>query len=298
MQVIYADILFIINIYITYLLLLLTSLITKTPAERLRLVASSFFSGAYSLVILVPNITDTAISLSRIPAMAVILLISFKVINKRHFLKLAAAFLAVNFAFFGVMFCLWYFFSPRGMYFNSGIVYFDIDAFTLLILTALCYFILKTADSIISLKAPKNTIYDLEITVGKKKYVCRSFLDTGNNLKDYFTSYPVIVVNRDVLKEILPEDFSDEKSLIKSQLKFRFILCSGIGEKKLLPAFLPEKVKISSLKSSFETERVIVAVTEKTIKNGEYGAILPWLLFQNKQYEKGESHAEKITQSH
>lgn len=297
MQVIYADILFILNVYITYGLLLLTGYIAKSEIKRLRLLLSSVLSGFYSLIILVPDISDTVIALSRIPSCIVIVLAAYKVFNKRHFLRLVAVFLIVNFVFAGLMFALWYFLYPKNMYFNNGIVYFDINAVTLIVLTTVCYLSLKLLHKIIGAKVPLNTVYNLQIFVSEKVFSCRCFLDTGNSLKDVFTGYPIIVVSEEVLKDFLPLNIFDEKSLSCCEPKIRFIVCSTATKDGLLPSFKPEKVKISSLKGSFETDRVIVAVTKRKLKNGEFGAILPFDLFSNRTSERGELYAEK-TVSH
>lgn len=295
MQVIYADVLFVINLYITYGLLLLTGIITKSSSKRLRLLLSSCFSGFYSLIILVPDISDTVVAVTRIPACLIIVLLAFSFSNKKHFLRLVVGFLAVNFVFAGLMFAMWYFFYPRGMYYNNGVVYFDIDTVSLIVLTAVCYAALKAGEYLLRLKAPSNTIYDLKIYVLGKVYSCRSFLDTGNGLKDHFTGYPVIIVNEASFKEILPEDVFDESKLSESRLKFRFIVCSGISGTGLLPSFTPEKVTISSFKESFETSDIVIAVTKTKIKNGNFDAVLPSDIFINQTSERGEKYVQKTT---
>ncbi len=282
MQVIYADILFVLNVYITYALLLLTSLLTRTRGKRLRLLLASLLSGGYSLVLLFPEIGDTVIAFSRVPALFIILLIAFKPVNRRHFLNLSVGFLGVNFAFFGLMFLLWFFFSPEGMYFNSGIVYFNIDALSLIILTAVCFFVLKFFEKLLRLKAPANTIFDLSVLAFGKEYKCRAFLDTGNSLVDGFTSFPVIVMNSEVIP-VPSEEFN-----------FRYIVCRGIGGESLLRAFRPTAVEVRSLKSFFKTDEVLIAVTNEKIKGGSFGAILPTGVFYYRENIKGESYAQEI----
>ncbi len=291
MRIIYADILFVLNVYITYGILLLTSLISKTSVSRLRLLLSSLLSGLYSLIILVPDISESLVAFSRIPVCFLLILVGYRVINKRHLLRLIVSFFGVNFAFAGLMFALWYFFSPQNMYYNNGIVYFDIDAVTLVVLTAVCWVLLKGICKVLSFKSPHNTVYDLHIYYKNKEFLCKSLLDTGNSLTDPFTSYPVIIVNRSVFSSIFGENLLDEKFL--SENKFRFIVCSTIGSDGLLPCFKPQKVKISSLDGSFETDRAVVALTEKKLKNGDFDAILSPDLFVNQKCERGDSYAQK-----
>lgn len=281
MQVIYADILFIINLYITYALLLLTAFITKTSFKRVQFLISSALSGLYSMIILTPHISEIIISISRIPAMVIILLIAFKCKDKRHLFKLSVCFFAVNIGFAGIMFLMWYFFSPQNMYFNNGIVYFDISAIKLVIMTAVCYFLLKLISKILSFKVPSDTVMDLKVTVGEEEFNLRSFLDTGNNLKDPFSGYPVIIANCEKLKGIIPENVTDESIIKDGTVRIRFIVCSTVSGEGILPAFMPDTVKITGIRQSFETQKVIVAVTNRRLKNGDYDAILPSGLLSN-----------------
>ena len=293
MQIIYADILFILNLYITYALLLLTSFLTRAAAKRLRLLLASVISAGCTLVILIPNIDEKVIALSRFPILFLLVWVAFSFANLRNFIRLSVCFFAVNLIFAGLMFFLWYFLSPENMYYNNGIVYFDISAAQLLITTAVCYFLLKGAHKFISLKTPSDTVFDLEIFVCGKRYYCKSLLDTGNTLTDPFSGYPVIIVNHDVIKEIKLPDLNNPDAVCDTDLKFRYVVCSTLSGDGVLPAFKPQKVIISAFKRSFETDRVVVAVTERKLKNGAFGAILPCTLPFDKTNERGVIYAEK-----
>ena len=294
MQVIYADILFIINLYITYALLLFTCLLTRSTVKRSRLLLSSVISAVYSLIILVPSASDALIALSRIPALFFIIIVAFRKQKPKQLLKLYVSFITVNLLFAGLMLLLWYFISPSDMYYNSGIVYFNIGVSELLITTAVCYFILKGVHKLISFKTPSDTVFDLEIFVDGKSYYCKSLLDTGNMLKDTFSGLPVIVVNRKVLKCLSVPDITDIDSAYASTLRFRLVVCSTVSGEGVLPAFRPEKVRISTFKSRFETDRVVIAVTDRNLKNGIFGAILPCSLSFEQKEERGDNYAEKI----
>lgn len=295
MRVIYADILFIINLYITYFLLLFTCLVTKSTVKRVRLLLSSIISAFYSLIILLPGINDTVIALSRIPALALIILISFRRQGAKQMLKLFLSFLLVNISFAGLMLLLWVFGKPSNMYFNSGIIYFDIGVTQLIVTTAVCYFVLKAVHKLICFKTPSDTMYDLEIFFDDKRYFCKSLLDTGNTLTDSFTGSPVIVVSKEVLKGLTLPDLNNSDTLTDYSVKFRFILCNTVSGDGILPAFKPQKVRISAFKGSFETDRVMIAVTERRLKNGAFGAILPCTLPIRQTKERGAIYEKENT---
>lgn len=207
--------------------------------------------------------------------MVIILFVAFNCKEKGHFFKLSVGFFSVNLGFAGLMFLMWYFFSPQNMYFNNGIVYFNISAVKLVTMTAVCYFLLKLISKILSFKVPTDTVFDLKVTVGDEEFHLRSFLDTGNNLKDPFSGYPVIIANSEKLKGIIPESVTDESITEEGKVRLRFIVCSTVSGEGILPAFVPDKVKIAGVRRSFETQEVVVAVTKRKLKNGNYDAILP-----------------------
>lgn len=289
-QIIYVDVLVIINIYINYGLLLLTCFFCKYRANRLKLLLSALFGGIYSLIIAVPQISDFIIGVSRIPALIIMVLLAFGYSNKFQFFKMILSFLGVNFIFIGVMFLLWFFISPDNMYFNSGIVYFNIDTLTLLILSVVSYALIKFIGFITKNKVPAKTVYDLEITIDANKFRCRAFYDTGNNLTDPFSSEGVIIVSYDILKSILSEDiFSD---ISKCEYKLNLIPVKSVGGTRLLPLMRTDNITVSDYKSTIKLPRALIAVCKEKIHSGEFGALLYNGVFENNNYEKGEENVQ------
>ncbi len=272
-EVIYADVLVALNIYVTFALLSLTGIICRKKRTALRIIIASVISGLYSLIILLPVSAHTLTSITRIPFALVVVLTGFGFASKREFLRLSLCFFAVSFAFAGLMFFLWHFFSPKGMYYSNGIVYFDIDTLTLVLLTALCYCVLSFCNRYIRSRAPYNTIYDCDIYVAGESFCCHSFLDTGNSLKDPFTGNDVLIVTREKVSSILPQ--SDDELTGKAGISFRFIPCQAVTGEKMLLSFKSDRVHMKSLKADFVLENITVAVTDGKIKGGAFDAILP-----------------------
>ncbi len=286
-RVIYADVLVIINIYITYGLLSLTAIFCKKQKSRPRVLVSSVLSGFYALIILIPNISDTVISLSKLAFSALMLLIAFGRMNKKQFFKAYLTFFLVNFVFGGLMLALWLFVMPKGMYYNSSIVYFEIDTVTLLLLTLVCYFVLSFLDRFVRHKSPADTVYDCKIHALGKSYFCHCFLDTGNSLTDCYTGSPVVIVSRDVFSDAVPEN------PFESKLKFRLIPCSTVSQEGMLYAFTSEKIEIRGLKNSCSLNNITVALTHSKIRQGNYDGILPCDIFENSLNEREKEYAHK-----
>ena len=160
---IYADVLVVINIYITYGLLYLTSCFSSARLGRGRMLIASVVSGLYSLIIIVPDITDGIIGVSKLIFSLVLLRIAFGRVSRKQYIRLIPIFFCVNFAFAGIMLALWLFVAPRGMYYNNSIVYFDIDTVTLLILTFVCYAVLSLVHRFTQSRVPTDTVYECRI---------------------------------------------------------------------------------------------------------------------------------------
>ena len=286
--VIYADVLFILNTYITYAILLLTGLFLQASPKRLRLLFASIIGGFASLLILIPQVSDTFLGVVRLVLCLGLPLVSFSYKGIRVLIRQMTVFLIINFIFAGIMFALWYFVNPKAMYYNTGIVYFDIDAMSLIVITAVCYFTVKLFSRITRQRAPKNTIYDVYITIENEELYLKGFLDTGNCLKDPFTSSDVIIADRRALQKYFPLK-QDMNSIIESSsLKIRYLPCTTVSGSSLLPVFRCDKVKIKGIESEFCCKDVIIAVSDKQIKNGEFQALLPAGIFLN----KGEDYEE------
>ncbi len=285
MQVIYADVLVIINIYITYIILMLTSAFGGVKRNAGRLAVASVLSGLYSLIILVPDVSNTVISITRMFFSFFMLFIAFGRVSRKSFLRLAAAFFAVNFAFAGVMLALWLFVSPEGMYYNSSVVYFDIDTGTLIILTVVCYFALSLISRFIQKRVPRDSVYDCVIYAADRQFHCHCFLDTGNSLKDCYTGSSVIIINKDILSSVTGDN------PLESRLKIRLIPHCTVSGEGMLYAFTSEKAEIKGLTKSCTVKNVTVALTEEKIRGGGFDGILPWDIFENTTDEREKNHA-------
>ena len=290
--VIYADVLFILNTYITYAILILTALFLHISPSRLRVLLGSVIGGGASLIVLLPFADEGILGLVRLVLCLILPLVSFSFNGIKPLVKQVAVFLTVNFLFAGIMLGLWYFVSPTAVYYNTGIVYFDIDALSLVVLTAVCYFAVRIFRGIIDLKAPKNTLYDVYVTIRGEEFYLKGFLDTGNNLKDPFTGSDVIIVSRCAMEKYFPIGEDMSRIIESSPLKIRYLPCKTVSGNKLMPAFRCDKVRIKGVASDFIQKEAVIGVSVEKIKNGDFQALLPSGIFQNNISDKGVDYEE------
>ncbi len=287
-QTIYVDVLVIINIYINYGMLLLTAFSRRMTPERLKILLASLFGGIYSLIIICPGISDATISLSRIPALFLMVFLAFGFGNIKEYGKSVLIFLGINLIFAGAMLLLWFFVCPQNMYFNGGVVYFNIDALTLVLLTVGAYMLIRFISMFTESKVPDSLVYNMELCFSGESFFCRGFYDSGNCLRDPFSGEGVIVVCIDVVKDTVSEKIFDNLELWKGEINFKLIPVKSLSGTGLLPSFRADRVKIKGIETELTLEGPVIALCREKICGGEYGALLYSAVFDNISERKGE----------
>ena len=143
------------------------------------------------------------------------------------------------------------------MLYNNGIVYFDIDITFLVICSVIAYVVITLISKFTDKKAPKSKEYYIKIHTDKKTISCQSLMDTGNNLREPFSNYPVIMMDKNVLYDLFDE--TD---------KMRLIPVSTVSGETLLKAYRPKLIEIGY----YKTDKVYIA--ESLAPLDEYKIIL------------------------
>lgn len=258
MNVIYVDILFIINFFITFFLLLVTGKIAKRNEKLWRTVLASFIGGVYSLVILWDELNFAVSCLGKLAAAMVIVLAAFRLKGFKTYIKEVLIFFFVNLLFVGIIVGLWFLFKPNGVVINNSTVYFNVSAKLLLITALAAYLISVVIIRIYNNKTAVKELYSVTVYLNENKIKFFAFADSGNNLKEPFSDFPVIV--------------ADDK-LFQNVTCHRLIPFSSVGGEGVLSAFKPDAVEISSSLGTVQINDVYIALSN-SVKKGEYQGIL------------------------
>lgn len=266
--VIYADILIVINIIVNYLLLRATAAITGCNFKPTRFLLSACAGGIFSLIIFVDNITFILNLAIKTVFLSAMVLIAFGAKSLKTFLKCFGAFFLANFAFAGIMLGFTVALSPNAAIYKNGVVYFDINIFTLTITSVICYAVLNLISRFTKSRIPQKNIFPIRITYGGKTVEGKALFDTGNTLCDCFSGKPAIITEKDFISLLC------ENTEITDMKNFRLIPFTTIKNGGALPAFLADKAAVMDKGKWIEADNVYIAVTEKKIISGGYSALL------------------------
>ena len=122
-----------------------------------------------------------------------------------------------------------------------------------------------------------------------KSVCCRAFYDTGNNLRDAFTSYPVVVADRQTVQKLFDCEISLESTKDGVPV-FRPIFCSTVASDDMLLSFKADKIFVRGVNTRFYNDRVYIAVSDNMLKNKDYSALLGSGVFENRINEKGDNY--------
>lgn len=288
----YVDVLLVENFIINFLILNITSRFSKIKTTRGKLIIGSAFGALYVLIVFFPSLKIFFTLSMKIAVSILMIIIVFTPEKFREFFKVLSIFYIISFAFGGAAFSLFYFIGDGNVL--NGVFYIKDFPLSLLITAfALGYMLLTFCFGYIHKKIlNEGLIFDVTIEIDCKKAELCAILDTGNNLKDPISDFPVIVAEYGAIKEILPHElsviFNDDRNEIDFQqlyntlgntdliVRIRLIPFSSLGkENGMLVGIKPDIVKLKGKKHNKEVKDVIIGVYKKRIsQNGEYKALL------------------------
>ncbi len=281
-QIVYADVLFVTNMLITYLLLSLAASVFSAKKSIVRMILASATGGIFSFYILAPEQHFLITMFIKLSFSAVIIFTAFKIRSLRQFFKLILGFYAVSFAFAGVMIAVWILVKPQGMLINNSTVYFNVSVPLLIVTCAVCYAVIWLVQSAVSKRVPKNSVCDVTVAVGDKAVTCRAMIDTGNSLTDLFTGFPVIIAEYSSVERLIPYEYRTFYSktgelpqiLDAFSQRVRTIPYEAVGGGGILPSFKPDYIVIRNKKRKVKIDNVIVSVETRAMSKTDYQVLL------------------------
>lgn len=291
---VYADVLLVINLFVNFALLSCSAGIMRISVSGFRLFLGAAVGSVYGLVIFLPELPAPAELAVRAAASVLIVFCTFGFGGIRRFLRCLFTFLAVSFAFGGIMLALWLTFSPKNMFYSNGVVYFDISLAVLAVSTVVCFAAVSAISFFISRRAPKESVASVTVCADGNTVRTNALIDTGNSLKESFSCFPVCIGEAAVLKSVMPEAV---KAYLRGETpetdtQVRMVIHSTVSGTGILPAFRPDYIEVKTVNRTFRTDELYIAVTGRSVAAGEYGMILNPEIF-----EKENTYAETVSKA-
>lgn len=291
-QYIYLDLLWVDNLIMNFILLWITSKIAKPFKLLWRIWAGAILGAFYAVMLFLPGYEFLGSLPLKLALSLVMLFISFHFNSVRDFLKVLAIFYFITFTFGGAAFGMYYL-GCQAVTVEKGIFY--IKSYPVKILAVSCIVVVALIRFLWlffrSRMIEDNLLYRIEVEFDGSSIMMEALLDTGNALFDPISHSPVIIVEYEKLKKLLPEEiqaiFSQckENDLeIVTQVmahsnwigRFRMIPYTALGRPHgMLIGFKPDNVRVWIDKACREIKEIIVGVyNNKLSKESQYQALI------------------------
>ena len=281
---IYADQMFLENFVMNFLILYMTALFSRIKYKWHRIIIGSVLGAIYVIFSYIFYFYDFHQIWWKVLLSFGIVVIAFKFERLADFVRTLFCFYAITFFIGGVSFGLSFFLNIYTIQ-EDGIIYVaDFPVSIIAGATALAIMLIRYLMEFMKNRASiEQFIYPVEIFILGYKAKINAFFDSGNNVTEPLSDYPVVFLEKAVFEKILPEkvirEIETRSYLIEDNTwkrRFRLIPISTVSnEKTVLPGFKSDRVIVSLSESEKVLENAILVYCERQLsKNGEYSALI------------------------
>ena len=267
MPVIYADILFTINLAVDYLVLFGTARFGGYKFERWKGILAALIGAAYSFIILF-NLNDFVLVLSKFIVSCIMVMVSFGKRKNMEFLKILLTFYICGFIFSGFMMLINSITHTDSFLIKNGVVYFELSAIEIVISGTAAFAVTEIMRRLFRHGEPEG-LSMVKIYYKGSCIVLKGFTDTGNNLTEPFSGTPVAVVSIESVSKILPDSILKiiKNKDLSTEYGIKLVPAKTVSGTVLMSAFKPEKVEIENEKGEYILEEVLIAASEYAPKD-------------------------------
>ena len=284
---IYLDIILLENIIMNYIILLATGIISKATINKIRILLASILGAIYSVVSFTIE-TNLILSLIiKILLSITIIYIAFKPQKIKKFLKQISIFYLTTFAYGGCAIFLLYYIKPQDILIENGIYIGTYPIKVAVLGGILGFIIINIVFKLVKGKLEKNNMYcKLIVELDGKEIETVAMIDSGNLLKEPITKVPVVVIEKERLREIIDKELLDNVQQIITAKKID-IPDKYISSLKVIPFTSLGKqngmllgLKVDKIEIEFDEEKniirdVIIGIYEgRLCKDNKYSALI------------------------
>ncbi len=293
MQVVYIDVLFLVNFCMDFLALWFSGGFLRLPRKRLPLLLSSVLGAVYAIGTLLFAGHPLPSTLIGVAVAFLLCFVAYgRECRRRLFLTLSVIFYVIS-CLFGGMITAFYsllerFFSDRREFYEALVggegkvaIFFSLMMIVALVAGAFKRFFLP--------RTVERTA-KVDVKVGERRIMLSALVDTGNTLCDPLSGRACIVIDPQAVNEVIPRDvlaFSDGGSLDTALLspesgkRIRLIPTESVGGGQLLVGYLPDRIEVTA--SDGKGRRAVEAILVIDERGGGFNghsALLPPVLIR------------------
>ncbi|MEA4925626.1 MAG: sigma-E processing peptidase SpoIIGA [Syntrophomonadaceae bacterium] len=286
---VYADVSFLINFFMDFMILWATAKLSGTAVRYGRLLAVAVLGGIYGVLYLLPQMSFWFNLPIKILFSLIIIILAFPPKGWKEFKTNLINFYAVSFCMAGATIAVSCF---------QGGASREIDFYYWCLLGGIgcALFVGSYAGKYLARKIiPALLKYRVELHFGKKSCMGEGFLDTGNSLRDPLTRRPVVVAEYDLVRECFPDDCKavldnceDENEVFQGLSnsswanRLRLIPYQSIGQKNgLMVGFRCDEVVVDPGKINLLYKNLVVAIYQHRLGLADgYQLLIPSEILQ------------------
>jgi len=300
-MILYFDVVFLINLLMNFMILYFVAVMLNLKKSFGRLLLGATCGCLFLLSFLSERFMVLQSFIAKIVISAVMILVSFHPYCFREFFKSLCLFYVISFMMGGGVLAFFYLLNLRQNILTNILVINNISVpwWILLVSAFVVFLFLKYLwPLLIGIFSKDKFLAFLTIVIDDKPLEVTGLIDTGNELYDPLSNYPVIIVEFGAVKDILSKELQfileqglEENLEILSEAianskwasRFRIIPFESIGiSKGLMIGFKPDMVKIQHNNKIKSTSEAVVGIYQRVLSSeGTYRALLnPVLLNQ------------------
>ncbi len=275
-QVIYADVLVLINTVVTFIILLSVKVLSDANTNAVRMFAASVMGGLYALILLAPPIVYFLLFLSKAFVCLLIAFIAFRCQNVKAVLKKGMLVLLLTYSYGGALYAVKYFLQASFLTMHNGVFYFDLNAYGLIAIFVVFYFVVFIIKKYVFNKSSTDMIYELTLIHKEKEVRIKALFDSGNSIKDIYYNQPVVIACKNSILPLLCGQITNNGSddMLPHEASFRLLPVKSLSGESVLPAFTAERVIVSGDDIHKTKNNVCIALTKDPLGEKLYSALI------------------------
>lgn len=297
--IIYLDLIFLTNVCFDAAIVIMTAKVRGIQIHVWRTCAAVLLGGSYVLFMFHPSFAFMYTIAAKLIFSLLVVWTAFGFGSLQFFLRNVGAFYLIHFAAAGGVFAIHFLLLSSGDVMNrlllqpSGSIAFAVESgLWLSVPVFLCSLWLFRSVFVSKVRTDAMLTYraEVEVVIAGTIISCTGLIDTGNQLYDPLTRMPVMVMESEAWREVLPQSWmrlirNQEVDRIFSELdqasfpwrdRLRLVPYRGVNSaSQFMLALKPDHVIIRTDNQRYETSRVLVALDSGNLSSGEgYQAII------------------------